>query len=181
MCTLAGACIAGWSVLCDARRRPPSPPCCSCRSTPCPGRRLTVHVHASGSCHMARKLLGSMARTDERGLQVTLRVHSIGADGVEVADGADAGLAVQEVEHLDVQAGQGGAHRVVVVPGPKLPPVSCAQTRTASAPAAALTHAGEHGQPQLASEMHRQEAMYHVAKCYPTKSMQTQDQSTKTG
>ena len=67
--------------------------------------------------------------TNEGSLEVALGVHSVGADGVEVVDGADAGLAVQEVEHLDVQAGQGGAHRVVPVPGSELPPVSCTHTR----------------------------------------------------
>ena len=64
--------------------------------------------------------------TDEGDLEVALGVGRVGADGLEVLHGADAGLAVQEVVHLDVQAGQRGAHAVVLVPAAKLPPVRCA-------------------------------------------------------
>lgn len=63
--------------------------------------------------------------TYECKLEVALGVRGVVVDGLEVLDGADAGLAVQEVVHLDVQAGQRGAHAVAVVPAAKLPPVRC--------------------------------------------------------
>ena len=64
-------------------------------------------------------------QTYERELEVGLGVRGVVMDGLEVLDGADAGLAVQEVVHLHVQAGQAGAHTVAVVPATKLPPVRC--------------------------------------------------------
>ena len=52
--------------------------------------------------------------TNEGDLELGLGCGGQGADGVEVLDGADACLAVQEVVHLHVQAGQRRAHAVVV-------------------------------------------------------------------
>ena len=40
--------------------------------------------------------------TNKGGLQVTLCIGRIAADSLEVVDSADAGFAVQEVEHLDI-------------------------------------------------------------------------------
>lgn len=58
-----------------------------------------------------------------------LGVRGVVADGMQVCNGADAGLAIEEVIHLDVQAGQRGAHAVVLVPRAKLPAVRCTAKR----------------------------------------------------
>ena len=56
-------------------------------------------------------------RTDERRVQVRDRLLAQVAQVLQVADGADAALAVQEAVHLDVQARQGRAHGAVAACG----------------------------------------------------------------
>ena len=82
-------------------------------------------------------------RTNEGGLEMALGVLSIGLDGLEVIHGADAGLAVEEIVHLDVQAGQGGADRVVPVARLELPPVGCTLKGQSSSFGAALMPAAD--------------------------------------
>lgn len=52
--------------------------------------------------------------TNESDLELGLGSSRQGADGMQVLDSADAGLAVQEVVHFHVQARQRWAHAVVV-------------------------------------------------------------------